>query len=168
MNQQKIGLFLRKLRSEKAITQAELAERLGVSNRSVSRWENGTTMPDFDLLVELASYYEVDVGEILMGERKESGTGTQELVTNIAAYNNVEKEFFSKKMCAMFLIAIVGMIVYRLADVLGLSRIDPYGFIVSSIYGLVLGALLNGLLYSSRYIVKLKKARDCFLKSPRE
>lgn len=71
-------------------------------------------------------------------------------------------------MCAMFLIAIVGMIVYRLADVLGLSRIDPYGFIVSSIYGLVLGALLNGLLYSSRYIVKLKKARDCFLKSPRE
>lgn len=38
------------LRSQKAITQAELAERLGVSNRSISRWENGTTMPDFDLV----------------------------------------------------------------------------------------------------------------------
>lgn len=102
MNQQKIGLFLRKLRSEKAITQAELAERLGVSNRSVSRWENGTTMPDFDLLVELASYYEVDVGEILMGERKESGTGTQELVTNIRPTTMWKKSFFPRKCAPCF------------------------------------------------------------------
>lgn len=43
----------------------ELAEILGVSNRSISRWENGTTMPDFDLLIELARYYDVEVGEIL-------------------------------------------------------------------------------------------------------
>lgn len=54
MDQQKTGLFLKKLRHEKSVTQMELAERLGVSNRSVSRWENGTTMPDFDLLIELA------------------------------------------------------------------------------------------------------------------
>lgn len=44
MNQQKVGLFLKELRSEKSITQAELAELIGVSNRSISRWENGTTM----------------------------------------------------------------------------------------------------------------------------
>jgi len=67
MNQQKVGQFLKTLRNEKFVTQAELAEILGVSNRSVSRWENGTTMPDFDLLIELAKYYGVEVGEILDG-----------------------------------------------------------------------------------------------------
>ena len=43
MDQQKTGQFLKMLRSQKSITQAELAEVLGVSNRSISRWENGTT-----------------------------------------------------------------------------------------------------------------------------
>ena len=71
MNQQKVGRFLKTLRSEKSITQEELAEKLGVSNRSISRWENGITMPDFDLLIELAKYYEIEVGEILDGERKD-------------------------------------------------------------------------------------------------
>lgn len=65
MDQEKIGQFLKTLRSQKAVTQAELAETLGVSNRSVSRWENGVTMPDLDLMIELSKYYEVEVGEIL-------------------------------------------------------------------------------------------------------
>ncbi len=65
MDQQKVGRFLKILRSEQDLTQAELAERLGVSNRSISRWENGVTMPDFDLLIELAKYYDVENGEIV-------------------------------------------------------------------------------------------------------
>ncbi len=65
MNQQKVGQFLKELRSQKALTQEQLAERLGVSNRSVSRWENGVTMPDFDLLIQMAKIYDVEVGEIL-------------------------------------------------------------------------------------------------------
>lgn len=164
MNQQKVGQFLKQLRSEKAITQAELAERLGVSNRSVSRWENGTTMPDFDLLLELAEYYHVEVGEILAGERQSCEAKPEELMQSIAEYYNVEKEFFSKRMCIQFLIALVGMIIYRVGDVMGLSRIDPYGFAASSICGLVLGTLLTGLLYSSRSIIKVKMARERIIK----
>lgn len=49
MDQKKIGAFLRELRSEKHMTQEQLAEILGVTNRSISRWENGVNMPDFDL-----------------------------------------------------------------------------------------------------------------------
>ena len=70
MNQQKVGRFLKELRGEKAITQEQLAEMLGVSNRSISRWENGATMPDFDLLIQIAKYFEVEIEEILDGERK--------------------------------------------------------------------------------------------------
>lgn len=157
MDQQKVGLFLKELRSEKSMTQAELAEMLGVSNRSVSRWENGATMPDFDLLIEMAKYYEVEVGEILDGERRENSmdTKTEELMLKIADYNNVERNFFSRRMCAMFVLAIVGMVIFAVIDIAGLERTQPYETIVST----VLGTLLTGFLYSSRYISKLKEAK---------
>lgn len=161
MNQQKVGLFLKKLRSEKSVTQVELAEILGVSNRSISRWENGTTMPDFDLLIELAKYYEVEVGEILDGERKDENMNNkdEELMLKIADYNNIEKSFFSKRMCAMFIIALFGMTVFMVIDIMGLTRTEPYVTIANTILGFVMGTLWTGLLYSSRYIAKIKAAK---------
>ena len=61
MDQQKIGQFLRECRKEKGITQEQLAEMLGVTNRSVSRWENGSNFPDLDILIEMADYYDVEL-----------------------------------------------------------------------------------------------------------
>lgn len=160
MNQQKVGQFLKTLRSQKSITQAELAEVLGVSNRSISRWENGTTMPDFDLVIELAKYYEVEVGEILDGERKNNmDSKTEETMLKIADYNNVKREFFSKRMCIMFAIAILGMVIFAVIDMLGLERTQPYATIVSITWGFIGGTLWTGLAYASRYIVKLKASR---------
>jgi len=66
----KIGSFLQKLRKEKNFTQEQLAEQLGVSRRTVSRWETGSNMPDLDVLMELSDLYTVDLREILNGERK--------------------------------------------------------------------------------------------------
>ena len=70
MDQQKIGAFLRELRTEKNLTQEQLAEKIGVSGRTVSRWENGNNMPDLSIIVELAEFYDVDIRELLNGERK--------------------------------------------------------------------------------------------------
>lgn len=70
MDQKKIGLFLKMLRNEKGLTQEQLAEKLNVSNRSVSRWETGSTLPDISLIIELADYYKVDIKELVEGERK--------------------------------------------------------------------------------------------------
>lgn len=161
MNQQKVGQFLKKLRKEKSITQEQLAEILGVSNRSISRWENGTTMPDFDLLIQMAKYYDVEIDEILDGERKAENVDakTEELMLKIADYNNVERNFFSKRMCAMFLIALIGMAVYAGIDLLGLSGAEPYETIISIVLGFVVGTLITGFLYASRYIGKLKAAK---------
>ena len=58
MNQEKIGNFLKELRKQKGLTQEQLAEKCNVTNRTVSRWENGNNMPDLDLLIELSDYYE--------------------------------------------------------------------------------------------------------------
>lgn len=161
MNQQKVGQFLKTLRNEKSFTQAELAEVLGVSNRSISRWENGITMPDFDLLIELAKYYEVEVGEILDGERKDKkmDNQTEELLLKVADYNNVERDFFSKRMCIMFTIALAGMVIFAVIYLAGFERIQPYASIVNIVGGFVTGTLLTGLLYASRYIAKIKAAR---------
>lgn len=168
MNQQKVGEFLKTLRNQKSITQAELAEVLGVSNRSISRWENGTTVPDFDLVIELAKYYEVEVGEILDGERKDNmDRKTEETMLKIADYNNVEREFFSKRMCIMFAAAILGMGVFAVIDILGLERTQPYATIVSIVVGFVLGTLFTGLVYASRYITKLKASRMRLMKTLR-
>lgn len=168
MNQQKVGEFLKTLRNQKSITQAELAEVLGVSNRSISRWENGTTVPDFDLVIELAKYYEVEVGEILDGERKDNmDRKTEETMLKIADYNNVEREFFSKRMCIMFAASILGMGVFAVIDILGLERTQPYATIVSIVVGFVLGTLFTGLVYASCYITKLKASRMRLMKTLR-
>ena len=74
MDQIKIGAFLRELRKEHDLSQEQLADRFNVSSRSVSRWENGRTLPDFDLLIELADHYGVSIDEIMDGKRKEEQT----------------------------------------------------------------------------------------------
>ena len=70
MDQKKVGGLLKALRRENNLTQEKLAERLGVSARTVSRWETGTNLPDLDALLELADLYCVDIRELLDGERK--------------------------------------------------------------------------------------------------
>ena len=67
MDQKKTGQFLKTLRNEKGLTQEQLAQKFNVSNRSVSRWETGTNLPDISLLVEIADFYDVDVREIIDG-----------------------------------------------------------------------------------------------------
>ena len=49
MNQEKIGKFLKELRKQKGLTQEQIAEKFHVSNRTISRWENGNNMPDLDI-----------------------------------------------------------------------------------------------------------------------
>ena len=54
MNQEKIGIFIATLRKERGLTQTALAEMLGISNRTVSKWENGDGLPDISLLPSIA------------------------------------------------------------------------------------------------------------------
>lgn len=69
MNQEKIGKFIAECRKEKNLTQEQLAERLGVSNKSISRWENAKTMPDVSLFEPLCKELDISFNELLTGER---------------------------------------------------------------------------------------------------
>ena len=69
MDQIKIGIFILNCRKEKGLTQEQLAEKLGVTSKSISRWENGNTMPDYSLLKDLCNELEINVNELLSGEK---------------------------------------------------------------------------------------------------
>lgn len=69
MNQQKIGEFIFTCRKEKGLTQSQLAEILGVSDKSISRWENGKTMPDLSLYEPLCKTLDIQISELLYAKK---------------------------------------------------------------------------------------------------
>lgn len=69
MNQERIGAFIRQMRKEKGMTQEQLASKLTTSQRSISRWENGKTMPDHSMYEPLCEALGIQVSELLYGKR---------------------------------------------------------------------------------------------------
>ncbi len=127
IDQVKIGGFLRTLRKEKGKTQEEIAELFGVSSRSVSRWENGNTMPDLGMLVELADFYGVDIREIIDGERR-SEIVTQEIketLLKVADYAEKEKKQTVNRKSVLTAI-LSGAIVLLVAALVGLAAFKLY------------------------------------------
>ena len=67
MDQIKIGKFIASCRKEQGMTQAILAEKLGISDRAVSKWETGKSMPDSGIMLELCDLLKINVNELLSG-----------------------------------------------------------------------------------------------------
>ena len=123
MNQKKIGSFLKELRNEKGITQEQFAEILGVSGRSVSRWETGSNMPDISLLVEIADYFDVSIPEIINGERKSEKMNEEvkEVAEAMSNYATTEKETLIKNVRIHSIIGSIAVIVYIILELTGLN-----------------------------------------------
>ena len=94
MNQEKIGKFIAKCRKDKNLTQEQLAEKLGVSYKSVSRWENGKNMPDYSILKELCNILDIDVNEFLSGEKIEKNEKQTHSIENL---DLILKEYYKMK-----------------------------------------------------------------------
>ena len=69
MEQAMIGKFISACRKEKGLTQMQLAEKLNITNRAVSKWETGKSMPDVSLMLDLCNILGITVNELLSGER---------------------------------------------------------------------------------------------------
>ena len=72
MDQEKIGKFIAICRKEQNLTQEQLAEKLGVSSKSISRWENGRTLPDYSIIKDLCKTLNISINELFSGEKIES------------------------------------------------------------------------------------------------
>ena len=160
MNQIKIGLFLKELRNQKGITQEELAQVLNVSNRSISRWENGNTMPDFDLLIELARYYDISIDEIIDAKRKDDETmdkQTEKTLYKVAEYTNQEKEKIANKIRFFATISVLCWLVFITLSLLGLDEQGIGEIIANFAAGAGFGITLSIVIYSSRYSAKIQR-----------
>ena len=119
MDQIKIGGFLKDLRKEKGITQEQLAEKLGVSGRTISRWETGNNMPDISLLVEIAEYFDVSIPEIIKGERKSEDMKeeTKEVAETMSDYARAEKEQLVKSIRNMSIIGLAALLIFMVLNI---------------------------------------------------
>ena len=104
MDQVKVGKFIAQLRKERGLTQEALGQKLGVTNKTVSRWENGNYMPDIELLVPLGEILQVSVNELLAGERlsdeqfrKQADENLVEAIQESCFTVEERKKFFRKK-----------------------------------------------------------------------
>lgn len=132
MNQKKIGQFIKELRKSKEITQEQLAETLNVSGRTVSRWETGNNLPDISLLVEIADFFDVDVRELIEGERKSKMMEEQvrEVADKMADYADAEKGKLLRKIQIVGFIGVILSIISIIWQRRNLD-IDPaYNFAV--------------------------------------
>lgn len=158
MDQKRIGSFLRELRTEKGLTQEQLAEKLNVSGRTVSRWENGNNMPDLSIIVELADFYDIDIRELLNGERKSEKMNeeTKEAVLQAVDYANSETERHNRHIRIMLLIGMIFWLVSSLINHTALSDNRVLNLLSEFSEGAGIGMIFCGLVFNSRYGQKLK------------
>ena len=160
MEQQKIGSFLKELRKEKNLTQEELAEKLNVSGRTVSRWETGSNMPDISMLVELAEFYDVSIPEIINGER-ESGTMKRSKETaSLSDYAEAINKRIKMRLFWLTVVALIGMIAFVVIEATGLDTPNSiYERVASAGLGLSFGILIVIAMYLSGILGRIKAKR---------
>lgn len=162
MNQERMGTFLKTLRKEKGMTQEKLSELLHVNSRTISRWENARTMPDFDILIELAKLYDVSIEELLNGERTAEimEKQTEDTLYNIADYTSNEKERLLKNQHRFAWVGVICWIIFLGLKAAGLDETGITGNIASFAAGVALGMSILGVIYSSRHISKIQRMKS--------
>ena len=113
MDQKRIGSFISKLRKEKNLTQQELADKLHVTDRAVSHWENGRRLPDISLLKDISNILGVSVNELLSAEKyteKNSTKKTDENLINSLRVNKKNNKLF-KLIITMLIVLIIFLVI---------------------------------------------------------
>ena len=100
MDQEKIGKFISSCRKSTGLTQAALAEKLGITDRAVSKWENGRSMPDASLMLELCEILKITVNELLSGERLDMENYKEKAEENLLQLQKQE-ELNNKKLLSL-------------------------------------------------------------------
>ena len=144
---------MRELRTEKGMTQEQLAEKLNVSGRTVSRWENGNNMPELSSIVELADFYDIDIRELLNGERKseEMNEDLKETLEAVAEYSTEEKKKLKKELTTYTASSALFFGLLVIITVLNLTRVHSSFQIFANFLSIM------GLVYSVTSVVKLRQ-----------
>ena len=153
MDQIKTGKFIATLRKEKELTQEQLGEKLGVTNKTISRWENGNYMPDIEMLSLLSKEFDVSINELISGERlllddfKKAADNNLVTALNNSTFTLKEKiAFFKKKWLREHIATIVLCIVVWIGIMLWVALNNSYALLGA--IGSILALLFYVVLYN--------------------
>lgn len=110
MNQTEIGAFIAKCRKEKKLTQAQLAEKLNITDRAVSKWETGKSMPDSSIMLELCEILGITVNELLSGEEIDMERYEKKADENLIALKRKDENNMTKNVMISILFSITLLI----------------------------------------------------------
>lgn len=155
MNQILIGSFLAKKRKEKNMTQAVLAERLGVSNKTISKWETGKCIPDYNRIEPLCKVLKITVPELLDGEEKAGNSvrvyDEAQILDLIKRTQSLEQQ---RRALYGFILTIMGLVLLLLHYNVGGSDIKD--FLSGVLLGISIAEILVGICVTMSGIVKQK------------
>lgn len=151
MNQIATGAFIARKRKEANLTQAQLAERLGVSSKSVSKWERGKCMPDYSVVNELCAELGVTVSELLDGEENEKENlrmyDNEQILEMLARIQRLEQQRVT--IIAIALI-VMGIALLAVSPLIGGS--DVIDFFSGALFGIGLGEIIIGVFLATRSV----------------
>lgn len=163
----KMGNYLKDLRKEKGLTQEQFAEIMLVSSWTVSRWETGSNMPDIEMLISIADYYEVELLDVLNGERKDA-IMDQDMKDTSLKVSEYEKEGQKRMMNyfrILFILALIGKFAsYGLKEMNLVGMENVTSFTVGFFDGVTIGMLILGILLTSGVFEKIRPKKQHLIK----
>lgn len=139
MNTAKTGQLIAAKRKEAGLTQEKLAEKIGVTNKTVSKWETGKCMPDYSVVPSLCEELNISAGELISGKESEDKSDSQ-LLEALERIQKLEKE---KTLLSGLVLIIMGMVLSALSQLTVGS--DFKDFLSGVMMGLSIGIMLIGM-----------------------
>lgn len=132
MDQIRIGRFIANLRKEKNLTQLMVADKLGVTDRAVSKWENGRGLPDISLMVPLCELFEISVVELLNGERLAENDSSDTVENNVIDVLYEREKAIERRRSVEYICIVMFILLIVFAGIFGVMSA---GTVISCIRG---------------------------------
>ena len=154
MNQEKIGKFIAKCRKEKKMTQSDLAEKLGVTDKSIGNWENGRNMPDLSLFKPLCKELDISINDLMSGERINKIDYQEKFEENIVNTIDYSTKKISKYSNIIGLLLVIFGLFISMSAIMIFPSESSWGSIYS-VFGIVIFVI--GISKLTRYIKYYKR-----------
>ena len=155
MNQIAVGEFIAQKRREKNLTQEQLAEKIGVSNKTVSKWERGTCMPDYSVVELLCKELDTTLAELMNGKEDEKSIHTYDNEQVLEMMKEIQKLKNTKILICGFILILMGGVTLVLSHIFNGSSVQD--FLSGLLLGISVSEMLAGVFLLGHYLVHMKK-----------
>lgn len=156
MDQSVVGKFIAKKRKEKNLTQEQLAEKIGVHNKTISKWETGKCMPDYSVIQKLCEILDITVPELMDGEEKEPDSirvyDDEQILNLLRRTQELEHQ---KNILYGIIMVVMGIALLSLSNMLGGTGVKD--FLAGILVGVSCGEMLVGVFVIGKGIAETTK-----------